>query len=347
MTNPVWKNVLTGVAIGDAWGNPNEFQPIEQLLRAGPQGPDLPKHLKVTDDTQMTLYLADALQATRNGTMDEVKAAIAEQFIAYTHDKDFASRAPGVTVTSSLRRLESGMHWLKATDDFSDGCGTVMRVSPAAFSTDLVGIAAFSAAITHGTANAIAAAILNAVLISVIKSHGQQMAGALTATALELCRKPSEYGLIDTSNWMDNSGGDWLDGLDVDLEDGYEALAELLQTTQTALEDGYGDDPWRQDPCAFGGSGWRAHECLATALLAADAFPTDGWAALRRAVTTDGDSDSIGAVAGGLLGALHGQFWPEGTTDRLEPRYLGKIITASRYELLRDSAGVDPVEVDA
>jgi ADP-ribosylglycohydrolase len=57
---------------------------------------------------------------------------------------------------------------------------------------------------------------------------------------------------------------------------------------------------------------------------------------LRRAVVTNGDSDSIGAVAGGLLGALHGQAWPKGIITRLEPRYQTEIAEASAYSFITD-----------
>jgi hypothetical protein len=32
-----WSNVLRGVAIGDAWGWPNEFKSIEDLVKDNPQ----------------------------------------------------------------------------------------------------------------------------------------------------------------------------------------------------------------------------------------------------------------------------------------------------------------------
>lgn len=320
-----WGNVLRGVAIGDAWGNPHEFQSIQMLTADDRQGPDLPSALEITDDTQMTLYLAKALESTLGCEIPQMQKAIADAFIAYTHDPDFAGRAPGVTVTNSLRRLESGLPWHQATDDYSDGCGTVMRVTPAAFVQDWVGVAAFSAAITHGTANGIAAAILNAAVLRYALGLGRFDRFPLTAYALRLARNPGK--LLDTGNWIAP--------LRVDLREGFAELANLLAKTRKELP-GLLADPWATDPCEIGGGGWRAHECLATALLAVDMVPDNPWEALRRAVVTDGDSDSIGAVAGGLLGALHGQFWPDGTVQRLEPRYQREIDHASKFRLVAE-----------
>jgi hypothetical protein len=53
------------------------------------------------------------------------------------------------------------------------------------------------------------------------------------------------------------------------------------------------------------GEGWDADEALAIALACALAAP-DFVTGVRLAVNHDGDSDSTGAIAGNLLGALHG-----------------------------------------
>lgn len=311
-----WSNVVRGVAIGDAWGDPNEFQRISTLTSNNPQGPALPGKLRVTDDTQMTLFLASALDDSWGGTADEVKAAIQEAFLAYRSDPDTGSRAPGVTVMGSLARLAQGKVWQDATSTSSDGSGTVMRTSSTAFLPEdrWVGVSAFAAAVTHGTANGIAAAILDAAILREIE-RGDIKAGELVARALELASDPGAYGLLDT--------GEWLTGYEVDLSPGFAELARLLGHAVTELPD-LQADPWAlgADPSSAAtmrGGGWRAHETLVIALLAVDMFPADPWAALRRSVTTDGDSDTIGAVTGALLGAL-GTDW--GTTmERMEPRY--------------------------
>jgi ADP-ribosylglycohydrolase len=107
-------------------------------------------------------------------------------------------------------------------------------------------------------------------------------------------------------------------------------LHATLQGAQSGLAELKGRE-WDGDPCDFGGQGWRAHECLATALLCADLFPRDPIAALRRATVTGGDSDSIAAVAGAILGAVHDKPWPAEWFDRLEPRYQQWILEAEGY----------------
>ena len=53
------------------------------------------------------------------------------------------------------------------------------------------------------------------------------------------------------------------------------------------------------------GEGWNAEEAVAIAVYCALAA-ADFDAGVRLAVNHDGDSDSTGAIAGNLLGALHG-----------------------------------------
>ena len=106
MTTTLFGNVIRGIALGDAWGNPNEFRRISELTKDNPQGPELPKRLIITDDTQMTLFLADALDIARDGTVAEIQEAIMDAYLAYYHDPDNDyKRAPGVTVMGSLAQL--------------------------------------------------------------------------------------------------------------------------------------------------------------------------------------------------------------------------------------------------
>lgn len=54
------------------------------------------------------------------------------------------------------------------------------------------------------------------------------------------------------------------------------------------------------------GSGWIAPEVVAMAVYCAVRYPDDYASAVRRAVNIPGDSDSVGCVTGGLLGAYLG-----------------------------------------
>jgi ADP-ribosylglycohydrolase len=324
-----WSNVIRGVALGDAWGDKNEFASIATLIKDNPKGPDIPAHLRVTDDSQMSLYLADALDETWGEDMATVKTAIARAFKTYQRDPD-NNRAPGVTVMTSLGKLSfDGSNWKEATSKTSDGSGTVMRTSPTAFLPEdrWVGVTAYAAALTHGSATGIAAAILDVAILRDIL-EGKATVGNLLWHAFELAESPEEYGLTEV--------GDWLDGYEVDLARGFAFIHGLLEDALAALPELRGN-PWGSDsdpslavPEGHNrGGGWRAPFTLVIALLAADMLPGKPMEALRRAVTTDGDSDTIGAVTGALLGAAYPEVftkaWDSGLRERFEPRYVAWI----------------------
>lgn len=73
------------------------------------------------------------------------------------------------------------------------------------------------------------------------------------------------------------------------------------------------------DPCLATGDGWIAEQALATALLCALRHPDDPVSALARAATTAGDSDSIAALTGALLGTTGGlNIFPATWRDQIE-----------------------------
>lgn len=341
-------NVLKGVAIGDAWGDKNEFvMSIERLTNNGenPMGPELPEKLHVTDDTQMTLFLATALEAARGQDMAMTKEIIQQSYLNYYNDKlaQDGTRAPGSTVMGSLGQLDRGKPWKQATNPKSDGSGTVMRTSPCAFLPDeqWVGVTAFAAAVTHGHPNAIAAAILNVALLRDLL-NSRVTFGELIERAIFLAQHTVDGNtkLLDT--------GEWLDGYEVPgggLRSGFEFLVNILIRASKHL-DRLKDNPWAmtsdpsREPIVANG-GWRAPYTLIIALLAIDMQPNDPWLALRRAVTTEGDSDTVGAVAGALLGAgmaevgtgarqTFNEAWNE-LAPRLEPEYQDWINEAQNY----------------
>lgn len=323
-----FKDILLGVAYGDAWGYRNEFVTYEKLTAKSPQGPDMPQHLIVSDDTQMTLYLAQALDNKSDPMFDgdDICGDIIDRFIAWYHDPA-NTRAPGNTCLRAIEALDAGHPWQSATVKSSDGCGANMRVAPAAWMPEhlWLPVAALQAAVTHGSPAAVAAAVLTAQVIRAAADEKVKPGGTVEF-ALEAARPES---------WADLIGGcvvnDWLQPLigpsqwtDQFWREGFGVCLHQMKAALNAL-DGYQRTPWAADPCEFVGAGWRAHEALAVALLCADAIPGDPIMALRRATVTGGDSDSIAAIAGAVLGAAHADPWPGEWFARLEDRYQDEI----------------------
>lgn len=100
-----YANALIGLAAGDAWGYQVEFTSYT-AMPAYPVAP--PAGLwRISDDTQMTLALHDALASvTDYGNLPAVTDAITRHFIAWQVDPD-NNRAPGRTCMGSLNNLHA------------------------------------------------------------------------------------------------------------------------------------------------------------------------------------------------------------------------------------------------
>jgi hypothetical protein len=171
------------------------------------------------------------------------------------------------------------------------------------------------------------ALILNAVIRSAIQ--GQTVPGGVLHRAIAMTQKMAPESFV----------GDWLDEHPlVDRSpEGAAALVTLGLTTlrrslteALALLPQFRQSPWFGDPSETL-PGWKATHALAAALLCVDMFPGEPVEALRRAAVTDGDSDSIAAIAGAVLGALYEDPWPAEWAERLEPRYATWISQAEHY----------------
>ncbi|KAA1250209.1 glycohydrolase [Mycobacterium simiae] len=332
-TQARYRNALIGLAAGDAWGYQVEFRAYT-LMPAYPV-PAPKKVWKVSDDTQMTLALHDALVDVANqlDDIDIVTKAITARFLEWQVDRD-NNRAPGATCMGSLTRLRRGAHWHDADGALArPGCGAVMRLAPAALSPDPVwrGITALQAVLTHKHPRAIASAL---VLGSAIRS-----AHALRGRFLEHAISAAMSILSGESPWLrdefltqvlspmasDVSGLLAAGANDVLIDallDAYTVKQELA--TLTPAE--YGD------PCIGIGEGWESASAIAVGLLVADMAtapghrraPLNGRDALGWAATSNGDSDSIASIAGAVIGAAHtgDRYWAGlKLAPRFEPRY--------------------------
>lgn len=151
------RGCLLGGAIGDALGEPIEFRSIAAIRgRYGPSGVTGPEcfdtTLRISDDTQMTLFTAEGLirahhrlmdkgighpvpvvrqaylrwLATQQGAIDDpilMSGWLIQQPVLH------ARRAPGATCLSALMDGRLGTTDERLND--SKGCGGVMRVAPA------------------------------------------------------------------------------------------------------------------------------------------------------------------------------------------------------------------------
>jgi ADP-ribosylglycohydrolase len=289
---------LLGGAVGDALGAVVEFDSIDEIRRRyGPDGLVAfpPEGGHITDDTQMTMFTAEALiRARRRYEARRVDHAVDELWCAYRRWLDTQGektagdggdggglvaepllrhrRAPGRTCLSALTGDEPGFVELPVND--SKGCGGVMRVAPVGLvAARPSGLGIASAALTHGHPSGYLAAGAAADIIGRLRA-GQPLRAAAEA-AVEV-----------VAPWAGHE----------------ETVAALRQALALAEREPV---PTPEAVAALG-EGWVAEEALAIAVYCALTGGTFE-AAVLAAVNHSGDSDSTGAITGNLLGAAGGR----------------------------------------
>lgn len=341
-----FQGILLGGAIGDALGAPVEFMKAHQIRDMyGPYGVRWDGFRgQITDDTQMTLFSAEAiiwdaryhsngqnttgyspaqLPQLRQWVYDAYKRWFTTQRLAsdrrplreILRDRQvcseglaqepwlYALRAPGTTCMSALHRGKPVQ--------FSKGCGGVMRAAPFGMQLKKSPRACFHDAVdattlTHGHPDAyLPAGALAAIIRCMLDGMKPERA---CYQALRILRDWA--GSQPTQRVIKMAMG----------------LAQAVEPTTSF--------PKRQRYLSAIGEGWIGTEALGIALYSfLVALRTRGsfLDAVSLAVSHDGDSDSTGAIAGNLAGALGAEVLPPGWEDKLEGR---SVIKAMASKLL-------------
>lgn len=310
---------LFGGAVGDAFGYTIEFDRIDRIkTKYGPKGLQDPELVNgrfvVSDDTQMTLFTAEALLKPAP-TLDAIKTAYLDWFRTQyephpsdplngllAHTSLWANRAPGNTCLSALGSGQWGS--TEQPINNSKGCGGIMRVAPIGFLTalskeEIYDLGAQSAALTHGHPLGYMSSGLMAVLVTNL-IQGQTSVAALSSV-IELMKDKDVHP--DLKNLVGQALG---------------LAAESLTSDYDLLEIRANEEIGIYDAISTGrlGEGWVAEEALAIGLhafLAADTYsfethdPVEGFKkAIRQAANHSGDSDSTASIAGQIFGARYG-----------------------------------------
>ncbi|MEY9839437.1 ADP-ribosylglycohydrolase family protein [Streptacidiphilus sp. EB103A] len=311
---------LLGLALGDAMGAPTEFLTSCQITEqfGAWRYLHLPDPAEVTDDTQMTIAVGQALAAAgRRGMSARIfEEELRWRFIAWNRSED-NTRSPGLTCMASCRLLEDGRPFEDATQALSKGCGANMRVVPLGLDRSLddvqrAGAAQLQAALTHGHPTALAASDLTAQAVHLLAAGVRPdcLPAALRA-----------YAVAHRDRYLDSWLGDrlWRAGgyrtARQYIAAGWDEVLRSLEQLDRALDRGDIDE----DPCLATGEGWIAEEALAGGLLCFLLLADQPASVLRRAAHTSGDSDSIATLAGAFAGAHLGpQAWRPQWAERVE-----------------------------
>lgn len=319
-----FRGCLIGGAAGDALGYAVEFQQESQIFRnygtAGITAYDLARGSEayISDDTQMTLFTANALLLDTAGTsaLQNIAECYREwyrtQFATYAavQGKEsrawlmqvpelFATRAPGNTCLSAIMEGASGS--IAHPINQSKGCGGVMRVAP-------IGLYDSGRAVRMEETDRLGAE-------AAALTHGHELGYIPAAALVHIIRMVTEQPDISLRDAVEDS----IRAMQAQFPHAehigaFTALME--QAVQLAAS-----DTADLDAIHTLGEGWVAEEMLAIAVFCALRYPQDFSRALIASVNHNGDSDSTGAVTGNILGAYLGyDAIPEQWKEKLELR---------------------------
>ncbi|MBW2520749.1 MAG: ADP-ribosylglycohydrolase family protein [Deltaproteobacteria bacterium] len=311
---------MLGGAIGDALGSAVEFDTLAEIRqRYGFDGitsyaEAYGRSGSITDDTQMALFTAEGLlhATSRAGFYRKKPSFTACAWKSYRRwmvtqgelDKNSVNndgwlinlvdlhhrRAPGNTCLSSLKRNHLHRFGRALPFNESKGCGAVMRMAPVGLlfqspflsflaRSDLRHDRAFDVGrnlgyLTHAHPSGyLPGAFLSALISRII--HGEDLSAALDHCCQTLSK---QHGAKET-------------------------LRAVEKARALASQPSHASSP---NLLSQLGEGWVGNEALAIGIYCAIVAKTDFDLGICLAVNHDGDSDSTGAVAGNILGALLG-----------------------------------------
>ncbi|MFZ5832884.1 MAG: ADP-ribosylglycohydrolase family protein [Planctomycetota bacterium] len=261
-----------------------------------------------TDDTQMTVALAASLVSRGHVDAAHVAAKYAQHYEGW--------RGYGGAAHRAMRALESGADYHGTGrlefPEGSYGNGGAMRIAPVGLvyrhaSSDVLQQAVVDAILcTHVHPEAVDAAFVQAKAVA--------LAATIDAAAFDPRRFLSELHSVSRTT--------------------------IMQAKLEKLSRGLREDEDDIVVIASVGNRVRASEAVAAALWAFHKYGGNPEECIIRAVSFGGDTDTIGAMAGALVGALHGSSWiparwydhiengPRGRDDIVE---LGRRLAAVKY----------------
>ena len=335
---------LLGGALGDSFGYPVEFMSLD-VIKSRNGGSILSDPIPVrgmyrfSDDTQMTVLTAIGLVEGGGDRMGAVWKLYRRWAEFQSGREDHSSgdhwvfgyesmrgyRHPGRTCMSAIMANPFPCA-IDAPFNDSKGCGGVMRTSPVpiwcyangAGSADSARLAARIAASTHGhPLGYLTAGFLSSMIFHIL--DGKDLDASLSSARTDC---------------IECFGGACLDEM-LDL------LDEAVRLSGSDLPD--------EAAMAKLGEGWVAEETLAMAVFSCLRHPDDIHAALACAVNITGDSDSVGAVAGNILGASLGAESVRSAFDcdvledsGMIEKVAGMLVAGHRRQRSRSRGGLSP-----
>lgn len=334
---------LVGGAVGDTLGYEVEFMGLSSIRkRFGDKGItryvlDEDGVARFSDDTQMSLFTLEGLMSgvvcTGGGKTEEILPYIEKSYLHWYKTQTetprtqlggwlsgirslWARRAPGMTCMGALECVAQGREVLNN----SKGCGGVMRVAPIGIFNaahpqtynleDTARLAGWAAEITH-------------------KHIASTFASALHAVTVENCVRAEDVGRPEFSRIVD--GG--LAMMRVCFPGHDEERKKFCGLIKRAMKLGESDVSETEAIRGLG-EGWVGDEAVAIAIFSVMRHVDSFEDCVVCAVNHDGDSDSTGAIAGNIIGAILGySAIPDYYFDSLE---IGSALVSAADDLCAD-----------
>ena len=300
---------LLGLALGDALGAVYEGGPLERLLWRA-IGTTREGRIRWTDDTQMSLDVAESLIAKADLDPDDLALRFASNYRW--------SRGYGPSTSRLLKRVARGVHWRGANRavhrDGSFGNGGAMRAPVVALfycnrRNELAAAARLSASVTHAHP---------------LGMEGAALVASATHLALRCC--PA-----------------------IEVLEGAAAVCELapfvtrLETARRWLKSGA--EPVPAEVVRQLGATTAASESCVTAIYVAARFLYRPFLELHQFVAAGGgDVDTIGAMAGAIWGAANGVTQlPADKLEQLEQRERLSLVALTLHACTADTPKAEAV----
>jgi len=299
ITKNIYRDVLFGVAVGDALGVPVEFKP-RSLLKENPITDmigygtyNLPPGT-FSDDSSLTFCLAEAL------TQEFNLQVIADHFVGWAHGNFWTPYGKvfdiGIATSQAISRIRNGVSAELAGgfDESSNGNGSLMRILPLIFYihnkpvAERFQITKQVSSITHGHIRSIIACFYYLEFARLINSGSNK---------------------FDAYNSLQNEVTNFLTSIKIDNSE--------IQLFDRILN----NDIYKLNEPEISSTGYVLHTLEASiwCLLTTDNY-TD---AVLKAVNLGNDTDTTAAVTGGLAGLCYGfenipEKWIETIAKRFE-----------------------------
>lgn len=321
-----------GLAFGDALGHPLSTLSYEELICDFPGGldalefePGLKKYA-VGDDTQMALFTSLGM---RNSISSETYRKDITQYLTFWFDDPQCNRHASQHTLKALEKHKKGIHWTAATNLSLNRCDVLARGAAIAYwmardseCSQYWNLSFLQASITHSHPTAlVASALFTESLIWLLKKNSVQQLPAhllMSLTAMEQC-------------WLEKYVENlWqLPGFSSPAEFLRKGIKKCRKKIEMVIRNVQHAEYADLDPSALFGEGWTADEALAIAIYCFLQHCDSPEHAVKRAVLSNGPSDTLGALTGALAGAWNGsEGWPSDWYTRIE--YKEEIMEMSR-----------------